>query len=161
MSMNKKTSFRWYSVIHLLGREELQEICVFPKQEYGEHCTLKARTHTTCSKCYILDTEILARGWTLVSVSMTITGCIFYILFTDEAQSSREGTILMCGQMGILTSLWKATSKNIALPLCGVVCRSGLSADWYFLPSKDFYRTGLPTISAGGNAPTFGGCACE
>jgi len=41
------------------------------------------------------------------------------------------------------------------------VCSSGRSADWSFHLGRSSYRRGVPQISAGGIAQTFGGCAFE
>lgn len=38
-SMNKKTFFGCYSVIHVLVCEELQDVYMFTRQEHGELCT--------------------------------------------------------------------------------------------------------------------------
>jgi hypothetical protein len=44
-----------------------------------------------------------------------------YNLFSDEVQFSQDCVNLMCGQVRILTALWKVTFSCVTLTLCAVV----------------------------------------
>lgn len=46
ISMKKKALFTLYSTVHVVGREELQLVFLFPKREYVEHCMQNA-----CAVC--------------------------------------------------------------------------------------------------------------
>ena len=144
-------------------REELQDVFVFPTREFGEHCVQRACIYNTCSECNISDLAILLRGWNFASGSMAVASCIVTACLLTKRNSiatvSIIHTTLMCGQMRIPTPLWKATF-NYFWCQC-VVCCSGRSADWSFHLGRSSYRRGVPLISAGGSAPTFGRCAFE
>jgi len=162
--MKTKALFRWYRAVHVRVREELQDVFVFPTRECGEHCMQRTCIHTTCSECNISDPAILLRGWNFASGSMAVASCIITSCLLTKRNSivkvSITHTTLMCGQMRILTPLWKATFNYVLVSMC-VLCSSGRSADWSFHLGRSSYRRGVPPISAGGIAPTFGGCAFE
>ena len=143
--------------------EELQDVFVFPTRECGEHCMQRACIHTTSSECNISDLAILLRGWNFASGSMTVASCIFTSCLLTKRNSiaavSIIHTTLMCGQMKSPRHCGKQLSTTFQCQC--VVCSSGRSADWPFHLGRSSYRRGVPQISVGGIAPTFGACAFE
>ena len=158
----KKVLFLWYTAVHVRVREKLQDIFMFPTRECAEHCMQSRCIHTTCSECNISDLAILLSGWTFASGSITVASCIVTSCLQTKrnliATVSLIQPILMCGEMRIPTPLLKATFNNVSVSMCGV-CSSGRSADRAFHLGRSSYRRGVPRISTGGIAQTFGGCA--
>ena len=84
-----------------------------------------------------------------------------YILFTDESQFNHDG-----GNNTHISHMWadenphatvESNFQQVLVSMCGV--QSGRSADWSFYLGRSPYRRDVPQISAGGIAPTYGGCA--
>jgi len=123
-ALMKKALFRWYRAVHMRGHEELQDVFVFLTRECGEHCMQRACIHTTCSECNISDLAILLRGWNFASGLMAVASCIVTSCLLMKRNSistvSVIHTTLMCGQIRIPTSPWKATFNYVLVSMCGV-----------------------------------------
>ena len=76
------------------------------------------------SECNISELAIFLRGWNFASGLLAVASCIVTSCLLTKLNSvatvSIIHTTLMCGQMRIPKSLWKATFNYVLVSMCGV-----------------------------------------
>jgi hypothetical protein len=99
---------------HASTKKKVRTSFLLPRHEYVEHCMRTACSQTTGSRCNISDLATWIRKYNSATDSTAVIGCIVTsCLWTKH-------TILMCGQMTILTPLWKVTFKHVPMSMCDV-----------------------------------------
>ena len=154
VSMKKKALFKWHRAVHVLIREELRDVFVFPTQECGEHCMQRAFIHTTCSECNVSDLVILLRGWNFASGSLAVANCIVTacILTNRDGVNNTHNSHVWADENPHVT-VESNFQQHFSVNVWCAVLDDQLSGP--FILEGRLYKRRVPQISAGGIVPTF------
>lgn len=159
--MKKKASFRLYSTVYVVAREELQLIFV-PQTWVWRTLHAEGMCPHQVQRAHLRPVN-LAQMLEICNWLNSNHLLQHYTLFTDEAHFSHHGINNTHNSRVVRKNPYatvELTFNYTSVCQCAVCC-SGWSADWSFHLWRRWYRTAVLTISAGGIAPTFEGHAFE